>query len=181
MLQQVRDRDNSQTLGLLTTTLQPGPALLCCFVRCRAHSPKFCSWVGMGSAFLLSCLQVQLSQNSQVRDGVSSAKPSDINMFPGGNTWNVCLAFGGSRPLLLQGYRLRCVPHWQHWPGLHHRLRWHHWLLTSGCSSLPSSLNFCLSSLCPHPSACLSFQFFHQSLALTLALALALALSAWGL
>ena len=27
---------------------------------------------------------------------------------------------------------------------------------SSGCSSLPSSLQFCLSSLCPHPSACLS-------------------------
>jgi hypothetical protein len=38
-------------------------------------------------------------------------------------------------------------------PGLHHGPRWHHQIITSGCSC---SLQFCLSSLCPYPSVSLS-------------------------
>lgn len=44
----------------------------------------------------------------------------------------------------------------QHRPGPYYGLRWHHWVLTSGCSSLSLSLQFCLSSLCTYPSASLA-------------------------
>jgi hypothetical protein len=44
-------------------------------------------------------------------------------------------------------------------PGGSTGLRWHHHPLTLGYSSLPSSLQFCLSSLCPYPSV--SLQYLH--------------------
>lgn len=43
--------------------------------------------------------------------------------------------------------------------------RWHHWLFTSGCSSLLFSLQFCLSLLYPHPSVSLFLPFLHYLLA----------------
>ena len=52
----------------------------------------------------------------------------------------------------------------QHRTGHHHGPRWHCWLLTSGCSSPPSSLQFSLSSLCPHPFVLLSLPFLHHLL-----------------
>lgn len=58
--------------------------------------------------------------------------------------------FGGNRLLLLHGHGFRCGPRWQYRPEPHHGLWWHHWLLRSSCSSLPSSLELCLSSLSPH-------------------------------
>lgn len=50
-------------------------------------------------------------------------------------------------------------PPWQHMSGLHDGLRLC-WLLTSGYSSLPLSLQFCFSSLCTHPAS-LSVPFPH--------------------
>ena len=57
----------------------------------------------------------------------------------------VCLALGGNRPPTAAG------------PGPYHGLRWHLRLLISGSTSLPLSLQFHLSSLCPNPSASPSF------------------------
>lgn len=50
-------------------------------------------------------------------------------------------------------------PPLQHRPGLHHDARSYHQLLTSGYSSLPSSPQLCLCSLCQHPSVFLSLHF----------------------
>lgn len=75
-------------------------------------------------------------------------------------TRDVHLAFGGNRFLLLQGYGLRHSPWLQHDTETHSGLRKHHQLLISGRSSLPSSLQFSLSSLCTHSFASLS-SFHH--------------------
>lgn len=36
------------------TTPQPGQLNCASWVMCRAHSPEYCSWLGAGSAILLS-------------------------------------------------------------------------------------------------------------------------------
>lgn len=54
---------------------------------------------------------------------------------------------------------------WQHRPGPHNGLRWHHRQLTSGSSSLSSSHQFCLTSLFTHPSASLPLSFLNHLLA----------------
>lgn len=64
----------------------------------------------------------------------------------------------------MQGYRSRHSPQWQHRPGPHHGPMWHHWLLTSGKSSLPMSLQVCLSLLCLHSSVSLSHLFLYYLL-----------------
>jgi hypothetical protein len=46
-----------------------------------------------------------------------------------------------------------------------HGLSWHHQLLTTGSSSLPWSLQICLSSLFTHPSLSFSLQFLYHLLA----------------
>lgn len=56
-------------------------------------------------------------------------------------TWDVSLAFGGNRTLLLWGHRLRCGSWWQHWPVSHHTTRWHHQLFRSVRSSLSLRLH----------------------------------------
>ena len=68
------------------------------------------------------------------------------------------LELGSNRPILLQGHGSRHGPWCQHRPGTHYGAKWHHQLLTSGCSSLPSSFQFQLSSL-PHSSFCLYIPF----------------------
>jgi hypothetical protein len=75
----------------------------------------------------------------------------------------VCLAFGCNRTLLLQGHRPKLAP----WCGIgpHHCLMWHSSLLIPGSSTLLLSLQFCLSSLCTHPSASLSLPSLHHLLA----------------
>jgi hypothetical protein len=62
---------------------------------------------------------------------------------------------------LLQGHGPRHGPWQQHRLGLPCGLRW---LLISGCSSLPLNHQFCLSSLCVHPSASLSLPSLHHLL-----------------
>lgn len=69
---------------------------------CRAHSP--CSWLGAGSAFLLSRPQGQLFQDARVMGRASSPQPPDRNMF-----------LGGSPELAHPGPRHG--PQWQHKPG----------------------------------------------------------------
>lgn len=62
-------------------------------------------------------------------------------------------------------------PPWQHRPGLHHNARSYHQLLTSGYSSLPSSPQFCLCSLCQHPSVSLSLSLHFSTTYLLLLVA----------
>lgn len=141
--------------------LHPGLPLLCFLGDVCAHSSEYCSCLGVASA-LLSWHQGQL---------------------PGcpGEGWDQCLvlthqhvhrqqlrpgylSFGGNRSLLLKGHRPRCdhlvaaqartTPPWSEAasPATH-----------IGCSSRPSSLRFCLFSLCPLPSASPSRSFLHHS------------------
>lgn len=77
---------------------------------------------------------------------------------------------GGNWPLLLWAHRPRCDSRWQHRPGLPHGPRWHLWLLIPGCSSLPSSLKFCVFFV--SRSFCFSFSSVSSPLALS---------GAWGL
>lgn len=75
-------------------------------------------------------------------------------------TRDVCSNLSGNRSPLLQGHWPKCGIQWQHSPRPYHSLRWHHLLLTSGCSLLPSSFQFCLSSLYLHSSVSLFFPPF---------------------
>lgn len=59
--------------------------------------------------------------------------------------------------MLLQGHKHRCGPRWQHRLRPYRGPRCYHWLLTS----LPSSLQFCLSSLCPYPSVPFHFAIIY--------------------
>lgn len=96
---------------------------------------------------ILPCCPVKRGQLSQilqlVRNGASSAQPSDIKMDPGGSP-DICTAFSDNmgqghcrRFLLLQGQRPRHGPKGQYWLGPRHGLRWQQELFTSGCSSPP--------------------------------------------
>ena len=67
--------------------------------RYRDYSIKYCSWLGEGSAFLLSCLQGQFSRNAQVRGGGQVClHSSQTSTYPwvAAQTRDVCLAFGGN-------------------------------------------------------------------------------------
>lgn len=81
------------------------------------------------------------------RKGVEPALPS-AQSSKVSQTKDICLAFPVNRPALPQGHRRQ----WQYRPEPHHSLRCHCLRFTSRCSSLPSSHQFCLSSLCAHPS-----------------------------
>lgn len=80
-------------------------------------------------------------------------------------TRQICLAFGGNRFPLLQAHRADMVLSDSTGQDLTMALDVITELVTSGCSSLPSSHQFCLSSLCPQPSASLSLPFFNHLLA----------------
>jgi hypothetical protein len=54
----------------------PGASLLTPPTICWGCSPEFCSWLGVGSA-LLSFPQGQISNDAQVKGGVSSSQSSD--------------------------------------------------------------------------------------------------------
>lgn len=82
------------------------------------HSPKSCSWLASGSVLLLSCLQGQSSQATQVRAGASSAQPSNIDMSPGSSQDQGHLP----GPLSLQG----CRPSMEHRARPHPDPRCHH-------------------------------------------------------
>lgn len=127
--------------------------------KCSAFSPEYCSLLGMGSALLFSHLQGNIFHNVQVSCGAS---PSDINVSPGSSPDQ---KWPPNRPLLLQDHKPKHDPQWQHRPGPHHGPRWHLQLLTSACSSLSLSLQFCLFSLCPHPSVSRSLPLPHYLLA----------------
>ena len=110
-------------------TLQPGSALLCFLSEGRASSP------------------------SLPRSEASSAQPSNIKWLQAAaQNRGICLTFFGSQNPAAAGLWTTYEPWGQHWAGPHHGFRWYPGLPTSGCSSLPSSLQFPLSSLCPHPS-----------------------------
>ena len=72
---------NSHNQGQLTYNSHNQGQLYCAsWAICGAHSPENCSWLGTGSALLLSYPQGQLSHNAQVRSGTSYAHPSDISI-----------------------------------------------------------------------------------------------------
>lgn len=50
---------------------------------CRGHSPEYCSWLGMWTAFFLLSLYGQLPHDAEVRSRPSYAQPSGINMSQG--------------------------------------------------------------------------------------------------
>lgn len=130
-----------------------GPALQCSHPSTPAISQFYCaSWerfrtslpsttAGKGQDHLSCSHTFETSSPPMPRQGVGLALDN-----PQTPVWSqaaaqyrdVCLAFNGSRPSLLQGHRHG--PWWQHGPGSYHGLRWHHWLLTAGCPSLPLSL-----------------------------------------
>jgi hypothetical protein len=114
-----------------------GPVLL------RTAASKGWVWASPLDLMPLS----QLSYYSQPRDGASSAQPEDINIAQGltAQTREVCLAFGGKRPPLMQDHGPTHSPCWQHRPEPHHGVRYNCQLFTSGCFSLPSE-----SPVLPH-------------------------------
>lgn len=78
------------------------------------------------------------------------------------------MAFGGNRghrhrprPLLLQDHRPRHDSWWSYGPGQLCGLRRQHKPLPLGCTSTPSLLQFCLSSLRTSHSISLSLPFLH--------------------
>lgn len=91
------------------------------------------------------------------------AQSSDISMpgggRPGMSAWPSVVRNSFAAELQTQMWR-----QWQHrqCPTM---VPWHHWLLTSGCPSLPQSLQFCPSSLCSHISVSLSSPSLHHLLA----------------
>lgn len=89
-----RGRASSPALCLLGLAhLQPsspGSVLLCFLSGVLEVSHKECSWLGTESALLLSCPQGQLSLYVQVRGGINTAQPSDINTSLGGNPDQGC-------------------------------------------------------------------------------------------
>lgn len=79
-------------------------------------------------------------------------------------TRDVHLTFHGDRLLLQQDYESIRGPQCQHRPGSHCGPMWHHRLLTSGCSSIPLTLQVCLFSLGLYPSVYISLPFLYQLL-----------------
>ena len=97
----------------------------------------------------------------------SSAQPPGYPGVPG-DCWtrNTSLFSSGNISHRHQHQLAVAWPQTQAWPLVAAQARtlpWS-WLLTSDCSSLPSSFQFCLSSLCPHPSVSLSLPFLHHLL-----------------
>ena len=117
------------------------------------------------SSLLLSHTRDQFLHNAQGRSGARSAQLSDMNMFLGSSPdQGHGLVSGGNRPKLLQGHGLMALSGSTAQDPTHHDLRWLRQLLTSVCSSLLSSPQFHLSSLCTYPSASLSLSCLHHLL-----------------
>lgn len=118
--------------------------------RRRASCPPKCgSWRGVVSALLVSC--------PEETGEVSSAQAAHIDM-----AWEAAQSRDKPWPLVLIDPCLQhAPPPVEEQARTQHGLRWHHGLLSSGRSSILSGLQFCLSSLCPQPSASLSPPFFH--------------------
>jgi hypothetical protein len=141
--------------------------------RCKTHSFECCSWWGAGSANSLAFLSLGTALPQCPGEGwgrfCTALRHEHISRWQFRlwvSAWPLVVTYHQSRGLLLQGHGTGHGSQWQQRPGPHHGLRWHHWLLTSSPSSLPSSLHFCLSSLCPHPSVSLSLPFLHHLLLL---------------
>jgi hypothetical protein len=94
-----------------TRKLVVGPALTLSYhpqlqlLQCAGYSPECCSWLAWGSALLLSYPQDQFSHDAQVSGGAvlhnlqTSTCPQAAAQIR-----DLCLAFGGNRPLLLQSH-----------------------------------------------------------------------------
>ena len=105
---------------------------------CRAHSVRQQARSRVGAPILLP--QGQLSRDTQEWTGVSSAQPSDISTSQSSSPdQDILLILGNRCPATAE-------PQIQHRPGPHHGPWWHHWLLTSGCSSLPARPLFIVST-----------------------------------
>lgn len=144
MLTPLRDSSSGTLVTRASCTLLPG----------QGCSPGYCSWRGMGTVLLLSHLQRQLSWMPMRGVGTSLHSPQTSKWSQAvAQTRDVCLAYRGNIPLLLEGHGLRHGPHWPHWPSpltmaspdVHIRL-----FLTS----LESPV---LSGVVEHTSFCLSF------------------------
>lgn len=95
---------------------------------------------------------------------VSYSSQAFICVQMAAQTRHICMAFGGNRPLLLQGHEPRCSPQWQPRPGPHYSPRWHFQILKLGCLSLLLSLPLCFFSLSLHPSSCFHLSFISPPL-----------------
>lgn len=122
-----------------------------------------CQVLQAGEGASSPALGLEASSPMMPKEGILHS-PQTINMALG---FSLHLAFSGTKSLLLQGHRLRPGPGRQHRPGPHLMALGGTtgWLLTPGCSSLPSSLQLCLSSLYPRPSASPSLPSPHHLLA----------------
>lgn len=127
-------------------------------VRGKGDSPEDCSWLGAGSALLISCPQGQLPQ-VQVRGGASSHSPQTTRPQVAAQTRDI------SQALVIDPGCCRATrvprPLWQHRSGPHHGPRWH-------LQPLLTTLRFCLSSLRPRLSVSLSLPFFSTTYLLLL-------------
>ena len=109
----------------------------------------------MGPALLFCPYPLWASSPTMPRQEVPAPFSLQISTWPQGSTQtrNISMTFDGNKPPLRQGHRS------------HHSLGWHQRPLLQGCSSIPLSLQFCLSSLCTHLSASLSLPSFPHLLA----------------
>lgn len=90
--------------------------------RCRASSPEYCSWLGVGSALLFSCLYGQHSHDAQARGGPvlhitqTSTYPRTAQTRPRMSTWPLVV----TDPCCYRARDSDVTPPWQHRPGPHH-------------------------------------------------------------
>ena len=131
--------------------MQPGPALPCCPGEVQGTLSQVLQLVrGRASSPALMILGPALQVLKGDGEGRKASKPPHGGQEVGTGLPHCCrtgdpgVASGGSKG---------------------HGPRWHHRLLASCCSSLPSSLQLCLFSLCPRPSVSLSLPFLLHLLA----------------
>jgi hypothetical protein len=89
--------------GALIRNCNHGQVYCASWATCRGFFPEYFSWLGAGSALVLSHPQGQLSHNSQARGESSSAQLSQTSRCPrvAAQTRHVCQAFGCNRLLML--------------------------------------------------------------------------------
>ena len=130
-----------------------------CVCVCRGQGLSLILQLGKGRvsspALMASCFHgLRTSSPMMPRLGVGAILHShQTSTFPRAatQTRDIYRAFGGNKHLLLQGQRPICGPWCQHRPGPHHDPKWHHWLLTSGCSGVWAHLRKCFQECCVPP------------------------------
>lgn len=126
----------------------------------RVCTQEYCSWLVAESDPLFSWPQSQLFHRTQVGSPKTPPFPHQAV-----ETRDICLAFNGNRPLLLQSHRPRPGSSWQHRSGSSTRVPCRIITKSLQADVTPLDLQFYLFLLCPQPSGSLSLPFFYHVLA----------------